>query len=151
MAHLTTNPLDLAGLLAAVAGPGYGAVTSFVGVVRDHHRGRPVLGLEYTAYAPMAEAACAAIVAEAEARWPVRLRLVHRLGELAIGDASVAIAASSAHREDAFAACRYAIEELKRRVPIWKRERYADGTEEWVDPAAPEAVAPAAEPGEVTA
>ncbi len=136
MTHLSSEPLDPAAVTAAIAGPAHGAVTSFTGVVRDHHRGRTVLGLEYTAYQPMAESACGEIVAEAEARWPARVRIVHRLGELAVGEAAVVIAAASAHRDDAFAACRYAIEELKRRVPIWKRERYADGTEAWVDPTA---------------
>ena len=71
---------------------------------------------------------------EAASRWPVAVALRHRLGALEIGDTAVGVAASGAHREEAFAACRYVIEEVKRRVPIWKRERYADGTEEWVDP-----------------
>ena len=88
--------------------------------------------LEYSAYAAMAEAECARIVEETERRWPVRVALRHRIGLLAIGDAAVAIAVAGAHRDEAFAACRHVIEELKRRVPIWKRERYADGTVEWV-------------------
>jgi molybdopterin synthase catalytic subunit len=82
----------------------------------------------------MAEAECARIVAEAEARWPCAIALEHRIGTLQVGDAAVAIAAASAHRDEAFAACRYVIEELKRRVPIWKREYFTDGTVEWVDP-----------------
>jgi molybdopterin synthase catalytic subunit len=80
----------------------------------------------------MAEAECARIVAEAEARWPARIALAHRVGALAIGEAAVAIAAGAAHREAAFAACRFVIEEVKRRLPIWKKEFYADGTIEWV-------------------
>jgi molybdopterin synthase catalytic subunit len=80
----------------------------------------------------MAEAECARIVAEAEERWECAVALVHRIGTLAVGDSAVAIAAASAHREEAFAACRYVIEEVKRRVPIWKREFFADGTVEWV-------------------
>ena len=128
------RPLDLAALVEAVAGPDRGAVVTFVGAVRNHHEGRPVTGLSYSAYEPMADAVCAAIKAEAERRWPVRVAVVHRLGELEIGDAAVAIAAAGAHRDEAFAACRHMIEEVKRRVPIWKRERFADGTEEWVDP-----------------
>ena len=91
-----------------------------------------MLRLDYSAYGPMAEAECARIVAEAEARWPVAVALQHRIGALAIGDAAVAMVAAAAHRDEAFAACRYVIEEVKRRVPIWKREHYADGTVAWV-------------------
>jgi molybdopterin synthase catalytic subunit len=93
-----------------------------------------VLRLEYSAYAPMAEAECGRIAAEAEGRWPVAVALRHRVGTLEVGDVAVAIAAGSAHRDAAFEACRYVIEEVKRRVPIWKREYYADGTIAWVDP-----------------
>jgi molybdopterin synthase catalytic subunit len=80
----------------------------------------------------MAEAECAAIVSEAESRWECTVALRHRIGVLPIGEAAVAIAAASGHRDEAFAACRYVIEEVKRRVPIWKRELFADGTVEWV-------------------
>ena len=132
MAFLSGAPLDLATLVARVEAPDRGAVTSFLGLVRDHHGGRGVTRLEYSAYGPMAEAECARIVSEAEARWPVRVALEHRIGALEIGDAAVAIAAAAAHREEAFTACRFVIEEVKRRVPIWKKEFYADGTIEWV-------------------
>jgi molybdopterin synthase catalytic subunit len=121
-----------------------GAVACFVGIVRDHHAGRSVVELAYESYGPMAEAECARIVAEAESRWPVRVSLQHRLGKLVVGDSAVAIVAAGAHRAEAFDACRYVIEELKSRVPIWKRERYADGSEAWVDPSAPEGTVPAA-------
>ena len=134
MSHLSLQPLDLAELMDTVTAPDRGGVVTFVGAVRDHHHGRGVTGLSYSAYEPMAESVCAAIKAEAERRWPVRVALVHRLGDLEIGEAAVAIAVASAHRDEAFAACRYVIEEVKRRVPIWKRERFVDGTEEWVDP-----------------
>jgi molybdopterin synthase catalytic subunit len=130
-------------LVARVQSPGYGAVTTFIGTVRNHHAGRDVVALEYEAFGPMAEAECARIVAEAETRWPCRIALMHRTGRLVLGDAAVAIAAASAHRDESFQACRYVIEELKRRVPIWKRERYADGTEAWVDPTAPGGTVPA--------
>lgn len=133
---LTHQPLDLAALVAGVAAPDRGGTCAFLGAVRDHHAGRAVLELEYSAYGPMAEATVAEIIAEAERRWPVRVAAAHRLGRLAVGDAAVAVAAAGAHRDEAFAACRHVIEELKRRVPIWKRERYADGTEAWVDPTA---------------
>ena len=135
---LSRAPLDLAALMARVSAPERGGVATFLGLVRDHHEGRQVRELEYSAYEPMAEAICAEIVAEAELRWQVKVALAHRLGPLEIGDAAVAIAAAGAHRDEAFAACRYTIEELKRRVPIWKRETYADGTVEWVDPTARE-------------
>jgi molybdopterin synthase catalytic subunit len=82
----------------------------------------------------MAEAECVRIVTEAESRWPVAVALRHRIGRLEVGDTAVGIAVAGAHRDEAFAACRYVIEEVKRRVPIWKREMYLDGTEEWVDP-----------------
>ena len=136
MPFLTDRPIDLAELLAAVQSPERGGVASFFGLVRNHHAGRAVLRLDYSAYGPMAEAECARIVAEAEDRWPVAISLRHRVGSLAIGDAAVAVVAASAHRDAAFAACRHVIEEVKRRVPVWKREYYADGTVAWVDPTA---------------
>jgi molybdopterin synthase catalytic subunit len=136
MSFLSTTPIDLATLIARVESPTRGGVAAFLGRVRDHHGGRAVLRLEYSAYGPMAEAQCARIVAEAEARWPVRVALEHRVGVLQIGDSAVAIAAAGAHRDEAFGACRFVIEEVKRRVPIWKKEFYQDGTVEWVDPTA---------------
>lgn len=134
MRFVTVQPIDLAPLAAAVQAPERGGLASFVGLVRNHHGGRVVLRLEYSAYESMAEAECGRIVAEAEQRWRVAVALQHRIGPLAIGDIAVAVAAAAAHRDDAFAACRYVIEEVKRRVPIWKREFYADGTVAWVDP-----------------
>ena len=106
----------------------------------------PSSSLDYSAYEPMAEAECARILAEARARWQAEVALEHRLGHLEVGEAAVAIAAAAAHRDAAFAACRYVIEEVKRRVPIWKRERYADGTEAWVDPTAGRAEQPGRRP-----
>jgi molybdopterin synthase catalytic subunit len=136
MRFITGDPIDHAALLAAVQAPERGGVACFLGLVRDHHEGRPVLRLDYSAYGEMAEAECGRIVAEAEARWRVAVALQHRVGSLAIGDTAVAVVAASAHREEAFAASRYVIEEVKRRVPVWKREFYADGTVAWVDPTA---------------
>jgi molybdopterin synthase catalytic subunit len=133
---LTDLPVDLAPLLAAVQAPDRGGVAMFLGLVRNHHGGRAVLRLDYSAYGPMAEAECGRIVAEAEARWRVAVALRHRVGSLAIGDTAVAVVAASAHRDEALTACRYVIEEVKRRVPVWKREFYADGTVAWVDPTA---------------
>ena len=132
MGFLSQAPLQLDELIAEVAGSGRGGIVTFLGTVRDHHGGRTVSALAYSAYEPMAESVCADIVAEAEQKWPVKLALKHRLGDLAIGDGAVAIAVAGDHRDEAFAACRYAIEELKRRVPIWKRETFTDGAVEWV-------------------
>jgi molybdopterin synthase catalytic subunit len=130
--YLTSEPLDLNALVAQVESPARGGVACFMGTVRNHHEGRKVLRLDYSAYEPMAEAECARIVAETEAQWDCAVALRHRTGTVMIGEAAVAIAAAAAHRDEAFAACRYVIEEVKRRVPIWKRELFADGTVEWV-------------------
>ena len=132
MAFLTGAPIDPAALIARVDSPAHGGAAFFLGRVRDHHGGRAVGRLEYSAYGPMAEAECARIVSEAESRWPVRITLEHRIGTLEIGDIAVAVGAGGAHRDEAFEACRYVIEEVKRRVPIWKKEFYADGGVEWV-------------------
>ena len=134
MSFLFPTPIDPATLLASVESPSHGAVASFLGRVRNHHGGRPVSRLEYSAYEPMAEEECARIVAEAEARWPVRVALAHRVGGLEVGDIAVAVAAGGAHRDEAFAACRFVVEEVKRRLPIWKKEFYRDGAVEWVEP-----------------
>lgn len=131
MICLTRSALDLASLHAL--DPGDGALCLFVGVVRDHNAGRRVLYLEYEAYEEMALPLMQAIADEAARRWPVtHVRLVHRLGRLEIGEASVAVAVTSPHRTEAFAACRFAIDALKARVPIWKKEFYADGAA-WLD------------------
>src|SRR5687768_9115605 len=133
MSFLTRSPIQLEGLIAEVSGPDRGGVVSFLGTVRDHHEGRAVRGLEYSAYDQMAEEVCREILLEAAARWPVRVTLRHRLGDLAIGDVAVAVVAAGGHRDEAFAASRYVIEELKRRVPIWKKETYLDGMSHWVN------------------
>ena len=137
MGFLSHDALNPEGLMAEVSAPERGGTVTFVGLVRNHHGGRQVRSLTYSAYEPMAESVCAEILAEAESRWPVRIALRHRLGALEIGEVAVAIAVAGDHRDEAFEACRYLIEELKRRVPIWKRETYADGSEAWVDPTQP--------------
>jgi molybdopterin synthase catalytic subunit len=135
-AAITRDPIDVPALLAEVTSEGCGALSLFVGTVRDSNDGRAVTGIEYTAYEPMAVREMHAILDEAARAHEVeRLALVHRLGALALGEASVAIVAAHAHRAPALDATRFVIEELKRRVPIWKREHYIDGTREWVDPA----------------
>ena len=132
---LLREPIDLAALHAVSDRDG--AVCAFVGTVRDLNRGRAVRALEYEAYEEMALAVMREIVAETKSRFPVTaVRLVHRLGRLAVGDPSVAVAVASPHRAEAFAACRFAIDTLKARVPIWKKEFYADGSE-WLDAPAP--------------
>jgi molybdopterin synthase catalytic subunit len=133
MGFLTGHPIDTATLIAAVQSPSRGGIAMFLGTVRNHQAGREVLRLHYSAYQPMAEAECARIVAEAQAKWDVAVSVVHRLGQLEIGDIAVAVIAAAAHREEAFAACRYLIEEVKHRVPIWKQEFYADGSVSWVE------------------
>jgi molybdopterin synthase catalytic subunit len=127
LVRLVHEPIDLGALQEATAADG--AVCLFVGVVRNENRGRPVERLEYEAYEDMALPLMEEIAAETRRRYPVsRVRLVHRLGRLEIGDPSVAVAVTSPHRDEAFAACRFAIDTLKARVPIWKKEHYADGT-----------------------
>jgi molybdopterin synthase catalytic subunit len=129
--RLTTAPLDGAALLRAIPTSADGAVLLFWGVVRDHNEGRPVDHLDYDAYAAMAEAEMRRIAGEAAERWKTGdIAVVHRVGRLEIGEASVAIAVASPHRAETYEASRYIIEELKRRVPIWKREGYADGAGE---------------------
>lgn len=131
--RVTADPIDVAALLASVPSPSDGAVLLFVGVVRDENDGRGVASLEYEAYAEMAERKMREIADEARARWPVGdVALVHRVGRLEIGEASVAIAVASPHRAEAYEASRYLIEQLKRRVPVWKREGYVEGETRWV-------------------
>ena len=130
---ITTAPLDAAALARALDVTGAGAVAMFVGLVRDNNLGRRVLHLEYEAYEPLALRGLDLIVAEARERWPaVRMMIHHRVGRMAIGEASVAIAAASPHRADAFSATRYAIERIKQIVPIWKHE-YFEGGDVWIE------------------
>ncbi|MEO5798235.1 MAG: molybdenum cofactor biosynthesis protein MoaE [Gemmatimonadales bacterium] len=145
MRFLSQVPLELTPLIDSVTAPDRGAVATFAGLVRNHHAGREVTALAYSAYEPMAEQVCQEIVRETEASWPVRIALQHRLGDVPIGEAAVLVVASSAHRAAAFDAVRMVIDAVKSRVPIWKRERYADGSEAWVDPTAPEGVTPVRE------
>jgi len=131
--RISPDPLDPAALVSRVRSDADGAVILFVGTVRDHNEGRSVEHLEYEAYAEMAERELAEIADEAVERWKVGdVAVEHRTGLLRIGEASVAIAVASAHRDAAYSASRYIIEELKKRVPIWKREGYTDGRSEWV-------------------
>ena len=135
LVRLVREPIDLASLSGTT--PADGALCLFVGVVRSENRGRPVLRLEYEAYEEMALPLMQEIAGETHRRFPVTLvRLVHRLGPLEIGEASVAVAVASPHRAEAFAACRFAIDTLKAQAPIWKKELYADGSA-WLDERTP--------------
>ena len=133
LASLVRVPIDSAEMIRAVSKPANGAVLLFLGAVRQVNDGRGVTGIDYEAYESMAQRELEAIVSEASARFATAdIAVQHRLGELGVEDVSVAIAVAHAHRDEAYRASRFVIEELKRRVPIWKLELYADGTREWV-------------------
>jgi molybdopterin synthase catalytic subunit len=130
--RLVDVPLSLDAVVDAVRSPGQGAIVTFTGTVRRHGQRAGVVRLEYEAFAAMALDVMRALVAELEAEWPgARVAIHHRTGALAVGDTAVVIAASAPHRADAFAACRAAIDRLKERAPIWKKEIFEDG-ESWV-------------------
>ncbi len=130
--------IEPSGILEMVGHSEDGAAVLFVGVVRDHADGRPVSGMRYEAYAEMAESVLSEIAHEAAERLGTdRIVVAHRTGELSIGDVSVAIAASSPHRAEAFDASRYVIEEIKKRLPVWKKEHYQDGAAGWVSGTVP--------------
>jgi molybdopterin synthase catalytic subunit len=130
---VTAEPLDVAAHERAVAHSGAGAVVSFAGVVRDHDSGRGVRELEYEAH-PSAGQILAEVAAEIAARPEVyAVAVSHRIGQLEIGDVALAAAVSTAHRAAAFAACADLVDEVKARLPVWKRQVFADGTEEWVN------------------
>jgi MoaE-MoaD fusion protein len=132
LAELTDGPIDTGRTVAAVLGPCRGAVVIFLGTVRDHHAGRPVEKLTYSAYRNMAQEGLRRIVADLEAGSEnLRAAIVHRLGEVPVGEPSVVIAIASPHRAAAYDASRAALERLKTEIPIWKREHYADGGAEW--------------------
>ncbi|HEX7594970.1 MAG TPA: molybdenum cofactor biosynthesis protein MoaE [Gemmatimonadaceae bacterium] len=143
-ATIVAREIDIAALIAEVQSGDFGAVSVFAGTVRDVNDGRRVTAIDYSAYTSMAESELASIIAEAEDRFGVSALIVeHRVGTLAIGDVSVAIVAAHAHRAPALDCTRFVIEEIKQRVPIWKREHYTDGTREWIDPTASRGIATA--------
>jgi molybdopterin synthase catalytic subunit len=132
MFRVTPDPLKLDEAVAWVTDPEAGAIVTFVGTTRNHNEGRKVIGLDYEAYGEMAEKELARIGEEAKKRWRIaRIAIVHRVGPVAITEPSVVIAVSAAHRQDAFDASRFAIEEIKRTVPIWKKEIF-EGGEVWI-------------------
>jgi len=137
---VTEERIQVETVLAEVASPSDGAVLLFLGVVRDQHEGRQVAGLVYEAYQEMAEETLERIAGEAERRFATdRIVVLHRVGALDVGEVSTAIAVGTPHREDAYGASRYIIEEIKNRLPIWKQERYVDGGGGWVEGKVPEA------------
>ena len=132
---VTADPLDVHALTTELTGSGVGdgAVTTFLGLVRDQNQGRRVLFLEYEAYEPLAVRALSRIVEEARDTWAgTRLGVHHRIGRLELGETSIIIVAVSKHRADAFAACRYTIERVKQIVPIWKHEHF-EGGDVWLE------------------
>jgi molybdopterin synthase catalytic subunit len=132
MSYLTDDPIDAHALVERVMRPSDGAYVLFEGVVRNHHHGKAVESIFYDAYRPMAEKEIDTIVGDIAAQFPTTvMAVVHRLGLLMVGDASIAIVTASPHRAEAFAACRLLIDRIKETVPIWKKERGPDG-EEWV-------------------
>lgn len=135
MVELTDKAIDAAALLHYVTSPRAGAVVLFLGTVRELTLGRRTVALDYECYPEMARGKLAELEAEARARWPIiECALVHRLGRLELAEASVAVAVSTPHRQDAFAAGKWLIDTLKEIVPIWKQEHWSDGTTEWVHP-----------------
>jgi molybdopterin synthase catalytic subunit len=133
--RISPTPIDVAALRGRMLADGAGAYASFEGWVRDSTQGRGVLALVYEAYGALAQAEGENVLAEAREKFAIiDAACVHRVGELAVGELAVWVGVSAAHRDAAFAACRYVIDELKARVPIWKRERYADGEALWQHP-----------------
>jgi molybdopterin synthase catalytic subunit len=134
-AAVVTSPIDVASLIHEVADDDHGATVVFIGTVRSTNDGREVREIEYTAYQEMADREMKVILGEASRKYDATLLVAeHRIGLLAVGEASIVIAAAHERRACALDAIRYAIDEMKSRVPIWKREVYADGSQSWVDP-----------------
>lgn len=133
--ELVTSPIESDSLIEFVRGSDSGAVILFLGTVREFTKGRRTLWLDYDAYPEMALRQMREIAEEAISRWPIsRLAIIHRLGRLELSETSIAIAISSPHRKEAYDASEHLIDELKERVPIWKKEHWDDGTQEWVHP-----------------
>ena len=132
MIQITKSPINTEKVIEAVIGSASGAINVFIGTTRDNSQGRKVKSLEYEAYEPMAMRMIDKIIHEAKNRWDIQdAAIVHRVGKVEIGEASVVIAVSSSHRNEAFQTCRFLIDRLKQVVPIWKREFFEDGTIEW--------------------
>jgi len=129
---LTEDALSVADIIAGVTDPSCGGISVFVGTTRDVFEAKEVVTLEYEAYAPMARKEMTAICEEVRQRWPVKnVAIVHRLGRVAVAEASIVVAVAAEHRREAIAATTYVMDVVKARVPVWKREVYADGTKSW--------------------
>src|SRR5690348_4473616 len=147
MSYLTRSAISLDSLLADVASPERGGTCMFLGTVRNGPEEHGVTAIEYSAYEDMVEAEFGRLAADARGRWPdARIAVRHRLGTIPVGAASIAIVAAAPHRAQAFEACRFVIEEVKRRIPVWKKELRIDGSEVWVDPSGHPAVRPSDSP-----
>lgn len=145
--HIQKEPLDAGQAISFLCVPEAGGIDLFIGTTRQWTQGRETARLRYECYEAMAVAEMERLAAECRTRWPVqRLCLVHRLGEVPVAEASVIVGVSTPHRKDAFEACRYLIDELKQRVPIWKYELYTDGSGEWVEGQHAESSKPARAP-----
>ncbi len=132
MIEITKSAIDVQNVIASVVTPESGGIDVFLGTTRNHSNEKKVVMLEYEAYEPMALKMTEYIAEQAKQRWELhKVSIVHRVGRVPVGEASVVIAVSSSHRDEAFKACRFLIDELKRVVPIWKREHFEDGTAEW--------------------
>lgn len=135
---LTAGPIETASLRGQLLDVRAGAFASFEGWVRDHNQGQSVRGLQYQAYAALAQAEGEQVIEEALAKFDILdARCVHRTGALAIGEMAVWVGVSAGHRDGAFAACRWIIDQTKARVPIWKQEHYSSGADQWLHPAGP--------------
>lgn len=131
--EIVATPIDIARAMRAVGDDAHGAIDLFVGTVRNEHLGRAVTGISYDVHKTLAEKALADICHEAVSTWPeARCYVAHSCGDLKVGEASIVIAVSTPHRAESFEVCRYIIEEIKRRAPIWKQEHYTDGLGEWL-------------------
>ena len=138
MERIVKTPIDARSTIARIERDEAGAILTFAGTVRNRHRGRDVIAIDYHAYESMAARELEKLEREIESRWPeIRAAIVHRIGYLELGEASVLIAVSSPHRTQAYESSRFIIEEIKKRLPVWKKERYSDGVEEWVPGATP--------------
>ena len=132
MTHLVHSHIELSQLVSSVSGPGRGGTAIFLGTVRCGPDDGPVEAIEYSAYDEMANSEFDSILSEALEQWPeARAAVVHRLGRIPTGEASIAVVVAAPHRGEAFAASRFVIEETKKRVPIWKKEVFRDGTTDW--------------------
>src|SRR6266481_9059669 len=150
MSYLTRSPISVDVLVAEVSSSACGGTCLFLGTVRNGPDEQGVTAIEYSAYEEMVEAEFGRLLADARGRWPeARIAVRHRLGTIPVGEASIAIAAAAPHRDQAIEACRYVIEGVKQRVPVWKKELRVDGSEVWVDPSGRPTVRPADRPSHV--